>query len=271
MDIEYKEGFTHGGKFHADDVFATALLKILFPKIKITRGFQVPEDFDGIVYDIGFGKFDHHQADKEYRENGVPYAAFGLLWREFGEELVGAEEAEHFDEQFVQPMDLSDNTGCYSTMGDIVDKFNTNWDDKTPAESKFWESVGFAKKILQNYIDRVRSNKKAESMVKEAMDECDGRILVLKEHLPWKSVVCGSSYKCIVSPSNRGGYNIQIVPVSQYDPTLTATFPKEWFGQTPEVLKEISGIQGLNFCHASGFLAAAADFESAMEVASCVE
>ena len=35
-------GFTHAGKFHADDVFATALLQILRPDIKITRGFTVP-------------------------------------------------------------------------------------------------------------------------------------------------------------------------------------------------------------------------------------
>ena len=38
-------GFTHAGKFHADDVFATALLQILRPDIKITRGFVVPDDF----------------------------------------------------------------------------------------------------------------------------------------------------------------------------------------------------------------------------------
>ena len=77
-------GFTHGAKFHADDVFSTAFLRLLNPAIEVTRGFDVPEDFDGIVYDIGRGKYDHHQQDKEIRENGVPYAAFGLLWREFG-------------------------------------------------------------------------------------------------------------------------------------------------------------------------------------------
>ena len=77
-------GFTHAGKFHADDVFATALLQILRPDIRITRGFVVPEDFDGIVYDIGFGMFDHHQEPRETRANGTPYAAFGLLWRVLG-------------------------------------------------------------------------------------------------------------------------------------------------------------------------------------------
>ena len=63
-------GFTHAGKFHADDVFATALLQIIRPDIRITRGFVVPDDFDGIVYDIGFGMFDHHQEPREYRANG---------------------------------------------------------------------------------------------------------------------------------------------------------------------------------------------------------
>ena len=52
--------FTHGGKFHANDVFSTALLKILRPDIKVTRGFVVPDNFDGIVYDVGGGMFDHH-------------------------------------------------------------------------------------------------------------------------------------------------------------------------------------------------------------------
>ena len=64
-------GFTHAGKFHADDVFATAL-QIIRPDIRITRGFVVPDDFDGIVYDIGFGMFDHHQEPRQTRANGVP-------------------------------------------------------------------------------------------------------------------------------------------------------------------------------------------------------
>ena len=78
------KGFTHGGKFHADDVFSTALLQIVRPDIQVTRGFAVPDRFDGIVYDIGGGMFDHHSEPRETRPNGVPYAAFGLLWRVLG-------------------------------------------------------------------------------------------------------------------------------------------------------------------------------------------
>ncbi len=69
------------GKFHADDIFSSALLLYLNPEIQITRGNQVPEEYDGIVFDIGRGAYDHHQKDSRVRENGIPYAAFGLLWK----------------------------------------------------------------------------------------------------------------------------------------------------------------------------------------------
>ena len=45
-------GFTHGGVFHADDVFATALLTMLNPDIRVDRGPRVPDSFEGIVYDV---------------------------------------------------------------------------------------------------------------------------------------------------------------------------------------------------------------------------
>ena len=48
-------GFTHAGPCHADDVFATALLQLIRPHIKIPRGFVVPDDFDGNEYEIGLG------------------------------------------------------------------------------------------------------------------------------------------------------------------------------------------------------------------------
>ena len=58
---EHAAAFTHGGKFHADDVFSAALLLHFNPQLTIQRGNRVPEDFDGIVFDIGRGEYDHHQ------------------------------------------------------------------------------------------------------------------------------------------------------------------------------------------------------------------
>lgn len=260
-------GFTHAGKFHADDVFATALLRILNPDIQIQRGFEVPQDFDGIVYDIGRGEFDHHQKDKEYRKNGCPYAAFGLVWRAYGAGITGEEEALRFDTEFVQPLDESDNTGCDNTLANIIEEFNPSWDEGTDYDGRFWKAVGMAENILRNHFASVAGLQRAKERVQQAMRDSDGRILVLPEYMPWKSVVIGSSYQFVVYPSNRGGYSIQGVAVSTEDRTLVCDFPKEWWGAEPEELQRMSGITQLRFCHANGFLSSAETQEAAIQTA----
>lgn len=274
MDKEYSKtieiplrGFTHGSKFHSDDVFATAFLKILNPGIEITRGFEVPEKFDGIVYDIGRGRYDHHQVDKEYRENGCPYAAFGLVWREFGAEYIGTEEAERFDRDFIQPLDESDNTGKTNILADIIDEFNPGWDSGEDYDKCFWKAVDFAKLVLENHFSAVAGVYRAKTLVNEAMEECDGNVLVLPQFAPWKGEAIGSSYKFVVYPSSRGGYSAQGVPVSADDKTLVCPFPEEWCGKPPEELVKITGIKTLRFCHPNAFLAAADEKEDAVKAA----
>lgn len=172
------QAFTHGAKFHSDDVFATAFLRLIKPEIQVTRGFEVPADFDGIVYDIGRGRFDHHQEDKEYRENGCPYAAFGLLWREYGAQCIGEEEAVRFDESFVQPLDESDNTGCHNVLASIIDEFNPSWDSEESYDDCFWRAVKMAEEILRNHFEAVAGIVRAASLVRKAMEESNGSILI---------------------------------------------------------------------------------------------
>ena len=164
-------GFTHGAKFHADDLFSTALLRLINPDIQVERGFDVPENFDGIVYDIGRGRFDHHQQDKEIRENGVPYAAFGLLWREFGSCFLTEEEAADFDEKFIQPLDESDNTGSENTLSELMEKFNPGWDSDASYDDRFWEAETFAEKILMHYIESIQGLRRASEVVVKAMED----------------------------------------------------------------------------------------------------
>ena len=61
--------FTHSGKFHADDVFSAALLLYLNPEITITRGNTVPDDYDGLVFDIGRRQYDYHKKDSRISAN----------------------------------------------------------------------------------------------------------------------------------------------------------------------------------------------------------
>ena len=171
------QAFTHSGKFHADDVFSSALLLSVNPEITIHRGSQVPEDFKGIVFDIGRGKYDHHQRDSRIRENGVPYAAFGLLWEELGAEILGEELAEKFDEAFVQPLDNNDNTGEKNELATLIGNFNPPWDAQGGNDAAFFKAVGVAGMILDNKLERYRGNERADKRVEEILAAHNSSVL----------------------------------------------------------------------------------------------
>ena len=137
--------------------FSAALLKILRQDIKIIRSFEIPENFDGIVFDIGFGSLT---ITRETPRSGkrCAYAALGLLWREFGKEILlraGCpetdvdEEARYFDEHFISYLDEDDNFGTGSELSAIIETFNPSWDSDRPADEAFEEAVGFAEVILK--------------------------------------------------------------------------------------------------------------------------
>jgi uncharacterized UPF0160 family protein len=79
---------THDGRFHADEIFALAVLKLIFPDLEIVRSrdekFYRNTDIIvdvGHVYDPENSVFDHHQRSFSIkRESGIPYASFGLVW-----------------------------------------------------------------------------------------------------------------------------------------------------------------------------------------------
>ncbi|HKH96890.1 MAG TPA: MYG1 family protein, partial [Beijerinckiaceae bacterium] len=88
---------THDGSFHADDVFAYAVLRAAVPGIALerTRDADAVERAD-LVFDVGglfdpqTRRFDHHMRDRPLRDDGTPYSSLGLLWREYGRTAVAA-------------------------------------------------------------------------------------------------------------------------------------------------------------------------------------
>ncbi len=261
-----KQGFTHGGKFHADDVFSTALLQILRPDFTVTRGFTVPEPFDGIVYDIGFGQFDHHQEPRETRANGVPYAAFGLLWREVGISLVGENQARLMDENFIQPLDLNDNTGEQDSLCDAIGSFNPVWDAVEDVDECFDKAVAMAKDLLEKRIEMARAVTRADAAVKAAYEASQNGIVVLDAYLPWKNGLYRTDAVFVVYPSARGGYSAQCCN-DRKTKRSKLPFPQSWAGQSPETIVQKSGIAGISFCHPSRFLITADTKETA--IAAC--
>ena len=268
--------FTHSGKFHADDVFSSALLLYLNPEIRIIRGNKVPEDFDGIVFDIGRGRYDHHQKDSRIRENGIPYAAFGLLWEELGAEVLGEELAQKFDESFVQPLDNNDNTGEKNELATLIGNFNPTWDAQGGNDEAFFQAVSVAGMILENKFERYLGNERADKRVEEILEEHqkailsgekskeEARILILPEFVPCQKRLSETEIAFVIFPSNRGGYCIQ-PQKKEYSLNYKCSFPVEWLGLENEELVAATGLPSVGFCHKGGFLMTTGTLEDAVK------
>ncbi|RHO84291.1 metal-dependent hydrolase [Ruminococcus sp. AF41-9] len=268
--------FTHSGKFHADDVFSSALLLYLNPEIRIIRGNKVPEDFDGIVFDIGRGRYDHHQKDSRIRENGIPYAAFGLLWEELGTEILGEELAQKFDESFVQPLDNNDNTGEKNELATLIGNFNPTWDAQGGNNEAFFQAVSVAGMILENKFERYLGNERADKRVEEILEEHqkailsgekskeEARILILPEFVPCQKRLSETDIAFVIFPSNRGGYCIQ-PQKKEYSLNYKCSFPVEWLGLENEELAAATGLPSAGFCHKGGFLMTTGTLEDAVK------
>ena len=269
--------FTHSGKFHADDVFSAALLLYLNPEIMIKRGNRVPEDFDGIVFDIGRGQYDHHQKDSRIRENGIPYAAFGLLWEELGADILGEDLAQRFDEAFVQPLDNNDNTGEKNELATLIGNFNPTWDAEGSNDEAFFQAVSVAGMILENKFERFRGNERADKRVEEIYahheqavhdrekHRDDARILILPEFVPCQKFLSETEIAFVIFPSNRGGYCIQ-PQKKEYSMNYKCSFPVEWLGLENEELVVATGLKSAGFCHKGGFLMTTGELADAVQV-----
>lgn len=257
------EVYTHGGIFHADDVFATALLKSICPagtELKIHRVFKVPEG--AFAYDIGGGQFDHHQGI-EYREGTeIPYAAFGKLWAVVGADLVGEKAANTIDAALVQPIDLQDNGVENNPLSKAISNFNPSWDSEVSVDVAFDLAVDFAFGILEREIKKAKSIAKAESLVDEAAAKRDHeKILVLEQYVPYISRVQEKYLEIcfVVYPSLRGGWNCNTVP-NPGEKQGKVLFPEAWLGQTNDEL-------GITFCHQGNFLLSTNTREQAIHCA----
>lgn len=255
---------THAGHFHADDVFSAALLREVWPGLEIRRAYEVPEGFDGLAFDVGGGAFDHHGPERKLRQNGIPYAAFGLLWQELGEQLVGAEQAKWLDEHFIQPLDKDDNTGCGDSLADAIGGFNPVWDSDADADACFWRAEAFAAQVLKNRLEG--SPCRQPGQVAGGKGPCQnerqrGGAAPLR---PWKTPSRArrelGGLPLAAGRLQRPGGAHPRRPQAPAEMPL----PRELGRAARPQLERVSGIRGLRFCHASGFLVSTNTLESAL-------
>ena len=287
-DINEADGITHNGTMHADEVFATAFLSLYFDNFKVARVSEVPKDIstNTIIYDIGKGKFDHHQSDARIRDNGIKYSSFGLLFEEYGLSYLKKLKLKntkaiynYLVKDFIEAIDAIDN-GIFpeiksiykiKTVSDVIKIFNPSYGSNDNEDEQFIKAVSLAETILTEELKNVIGKVEAGTKVKKLLNKTKGPILILDEYLPYEETVLtslsGKKILFAIYPSNRGGYGIKTIPISTTDKTSRVYFPKEWGGLTNEDLEKVTGIKGSLFCHTNRFLMTASDLDTAKKLA----
>lgn len=282
---------THSGSFHADDVFATATLQIYLEKLgtgyKVIRSRDEADFARGdFVYDVGGeytpekNKFDHHQrGGAGARDNEVPYAAFGLVWKHFGRQIVGSDVIwEEIDEKFVAPIDAHDNGYKIYKENDIdilpveishvISYFNTTWkEDSKTNDKNFFKMVDLAKIILSRLIQRIGSKIEGQVHVEEAYEHArDKGVIVLENYWSWQKVLKDKSDTVyVIYPSHIDNWHVQAIEEEVFKPRKP--FPESWAGERDEKLAQITGVADALFAHPKRFLVGAKSREGAIKLA----
>ncbi len=283
---------THDGSFHADEVFAIAALRLLDQPIEVlrTRDREALARADlridvGFRYDPSTGDFDHHQREFDsVRENGVRYASFGLIWRQFGVRVCEGDQevADAVDATLVQGVDANDTgqqlteslvEGVYPlTVNGVVGGFNARWDEELAPEQerlRFDEAVDLARGIIAREVLSAASGRRSARIVQEAIAAAtDPRLIEIPVNAPWKQVLVPAAPEAlyIVYPK-RQGFGLEAVPRELGSFENRRDLPAAWGGLEGEDLVAVTGVPDALFCHAKRFLVVASSHQAIEQLA----
>lgn len=283
-----KKIITHNDRFHADDVFSVATLSLIFNgEIEVirTRDKEIIDSGDivldvGDIYDPSKNRYDHHMPEGAgVRENGIPYASFGLIWKHFGKEYCDDEKVwEKVDRNLVQPIDAGDNGFSISTptvedvrefsMGAFVGIFNPTWtEDSSLYNENFFKVVDMAKLVIEREIKKAKDSVLGNKLVEKIYEETeDKRFIVLDEMYPWHDFIKDKKEVLFVLSPSKLGDKWRVTAVQEEGFKNRKDLPKSWSGKRDEELQEISGVKDAIFCHRNLFTAYTSSKEGALEM-----
>lgn len=274
----------HNGKFHADDVFACAIARMVYPSCGIIRTRDELEISSADMrVDVG-GKnnpasndFDHHmKGGAGERSNGVPYAACGLMWKHFGKQIADSEFVWNYvDQKMIQTIDALD-CGVVSpearkiySAADVFDSFNSTWNEEETDE-RFFSIIDFARQVIENEMAKAKSILEAETIVRAAAEKYSGKTyLVLPVFCPWQKIVSEETdFLYVIFPDkNNPSYRVRAVPVEDESFEVKKKMPEKWAGLRNEELASVCGVSDALFCHPALFIAGALSLEGAIAMA----
>ena len=277
---------THDSRFHTDDVFAVATLLLLLGEVEVVRS-RDPKVHAAADYLVDVGmqhnplehRFDHHQPEGAgIRENGIPYASFGLVWKEHGEKLAGGkEEAEIIDRRLVQAIDAHDNGVAVEeykfedvreyAIRDFLNSFVEARDPESLYKT-FMHVVGIAKDLLVREIKITKKLVEDQEKIIACFETSSDKHLVVMDEafIGWEKVlrkIPGVLYA--IHPRPDGKWSMGAIQDDKY--VSRKPLPKSWGGLKDEELQKVTGVEDAIFAHRGLFMAAAKSKEGAIKLA----
>lgn len=284
---------THNGSFHADDVFAFAILKAATNgALSLTRSRQSTDwqaaavVFDvGAVFDPANGRYDHHMRDKPLRPSGEAYSSAGLVWLDYGRQAIAhlfptatAGQIEmvwgKLDQGLLRDIDLMDNgamerhPGHFSTL---LEAYNPTFAEIGADEDvAYHQAVAVAETVLARTISHALAGAIARDAVALAAAKAeDPRIIVLDTRLPWDDAVFDLGLETVlyvVRPAGRD-WTVSAVPPERGSFGQRLSLPDAWGGLREQELVAVCGVADATFCHSARFVCGALSREGAVAMA----
>lgn len=277
---------THSGDFHADDAFAVATLSLLHRgSIKVIRS-RRREDWDrgdyvvdvGEIYDHTRRRYDHHQrGGAGVRPDGVPYAAFGLVWKHYGAIVSRGEDvSRRVEKTLVEPIDAGDNGFPITTqrvpvyeyvLSNAITAFRTSKKGAKEEYRDFLRAVDWAKGVLSREIVLAKTIVEDTKKARRAYDDSpDKRIVIMNEELFWIEALRATPDAIFaVFPDSIGQWRVKAVQEDGF--RARKDLPESWAGLSGDDLVRVTGVSDAVFAHTKRFIAVAKSKEGALALA----
>jgi len=283
----------HDSNFHPDDVFAVALLSVLYDsKIKVnrTRDEKIIASADfvldvGCVYDPEKNRFDHHQAGGAgLRANKIAYSSFGLLWKKYGAQVCESEEAANILEKRLVEVVDADDCGFKLSQPTLADRspflitdfvysLRPTWKERGADINKFFfRAVDFAKNILKREIEVTRDQLEIAKIIKEYyLKSLDKRLVIIdspkvSRYEIWNALQDFPEPLFAVYGS-EGDWAVVAMRKEKDSFNSRKLFPANWSGLRDDELVNVTGVIDAVFCLNTPFLVGAKSKEGAIKLA----
>jgi uncharacterized UPF0160 family protein len=277
---------THSGPFHADEVFAVALLFCAFGTIPVirTRDMEIIkqhfDDPDAWVIDVGgrynpaYHNYDHHQiADNLIGLYSHTVASFGLVFKSIAAEW-SIRLREDLVTALVEPIDSCDNgrVAKPASLSTVISSFNPTWDGKEDFDDRFHRAVEFAAQVIGSRYASAQALIRAEDYFFNAV--VVNGIIRLDRYAPFIPFVNKinaakpASVLGIVFPAVDGNWCVRGCSIDGVNRDIQTLLPKAWRGKTGEELQKISGLDDAVFVHKSGYIGSFGTRKNALEAAA---